>query len=87
MLKLENIIKGVVSTIFGSILMIFAFYGWYFEKPEDQLSDLSASVLGVIGFILVFIRIKLEESLSKILADLPSVIWDFIKKKLFGAKE
>lgn len=87
MLKIENIIKGVVSTLLGSVLMVFAFYGWYFEKPEDQLSDLSAAILGVIGFVLVFIRVKLEESLSKILADLPTVIWDFIKRKLFGSKE
>lgn len=83
MLKLENILKGIVTTLLGSVLMSFAFYGWYFENPPDALSDWQAIILGAIGFSLLFLRIKIEETLSKVLGDLPAMMWE----KFFGKKK
>jgi membrane-bound ClpP family serine protease len=83
MLKIENIIKGLVTTILGAVLMFFAFYGWYFGPVEEQLSDWQAIILGCMGFALCFIRVKIEETLSKLLGDLPAMVWE----KYFGKKK
>lgn len=83
MLKFENILKGIVTTILGSVLMGFAFYGWYFEKGEDALKDWEALVLGGIGFALMFLRLKIEETFGKLLGDLPAMVWE----KFFGKKK
>lgn len=82
-MKLENILKGLITTLLGGAMMGFSFYGWYFETGEEQLSDWQAIILGCIGFALLFLRLKIEETMSKLLADLPAMAW----KKFFGSKD
>lgn len=82
-MKFENVLKGVVTTLLGLAMMIFAFYGWYFLSVEEALSDWQALGLLLMGFILCFVRLKMEETLSKILGDFPAMLW----KKVFGEKK
>lgn len=80
-IKLENIWKGVITTILGSAMMIFAFYGWYFETDEP-LSWEEALILGGLGFVIAFLRLKFEEAISKVLVELPTRLMN----KWFGNK-
>lgn len=78
MLKLENIIKGLFTTLLGIAAMCYAGYGWHVE----WLTDWQATSIATVGFCLMFLRVKIEETLTKILGDLPAMLW----KKLFGDK-
>lgn len=82
-MKFENFIKGIITTLLGLAMMGYSFYGWYFPTPEDQLKNWEAIVLGCIGFSLCWLRLKIEETLSKLLGDLPAMVWD----KFFGKKQ
>lgn len=68
----ENTIKGLFTTVIGMVLMVLAVYGWW----EDHVSDTQAIVIGVAGFALMFLRVKLEDT-----------ILDAIKNKLNPKKE
>ena len=52
MLKFENIVKGIFATVLGSIMMALAFYGWW----NDRITDYQGIGLGIIGFVLLFMR-------------------------------
>lgn len=52
MFKLENIIKGILLTIFGFAVMSLSVYGWW----NEMLSDVKALVALCIGFALAFME-------------------------------
>lgn len=74
--KLENVYKGWFSSIFGSILMVYAAYGWH----EDWLSNAQAGGAAVAGFVMLFLRHRLEQVMSEGLGR----IFDAVMDRLFG---
>jgi hypothetical protein len=60
MFKLENILKGLVLTIFGLIIMAFSFYWW----AIDEMTDVQALGAGAVGFALMYMRSKLDDLIS-----------------------
>lgn len=61
MLQFENVLKSIVTTVLGAVIMGFAFYGWYTE----WLTDWQAGGSGMIGFALLFMRDKLPEFIGQ----------------------
>lgn len=80
---IENLWKGIITTLLGSAMMIFAFYGWYFEEPPDNLTDKEALILGFLGFVVAFLRFKFEEAISKLIVELPGRFMN----KWFGSND
>lgn len=60
-MNLENIIKGIFTTILGIAIMTGASYGWY----VDHLSDWQAGGFGTIGFALLFMRDQIPQWIGK----------------------
>lgn len=57
MFKIENIVKGILLTIFGFVVMAMSVYGWW----EDMLTNFEALVVLCVGFALAFMRTKLDD--------------------------
>ena len=51
---IQNVVKGIFTTIIGLALMTFAIGCYYFDFPRDA-SPLSNAIEGGIGFILLFV--------------------------------
>lgn len=47
--------------LFGAALMVYAFYGWY----KEEIDDWQAIIVGLIGFVFMYIPDKLQEIVSK----------------------
>lgn len=69
--KMDNFIKGPLTSLLGLVAMIVAGYGWW----QDQLTDWQAGGFGTIGFALLFMRDQI-----------PGFITQFVKAvlKKFG---
>jgi len=65
----DGILKGIVTSVLGLVIMGLAVYGWIWG--DWFISDNQAMVFGGIGFALLFIREKLAD-----------LIIDFIKSKI-----
>ncbi len=61
-MKLENFIKGPLTSILGVVLMSFAFYAYAITK---EFTAWQAGGLALVGFLLVFMRLKLEDFVSE----------------------
>lgn len=63
-MKYENIIKLIrvlFAFLFGAALMAYSFYGWYM----DEIDNWQSIVVGLIGFVFMYIPDKLQEVVSK----------------------
>lgn len=59
--KIIKFIRILFAFLFGAALMAYAFYGWYLEEIDDW----QAIVVGLIGFVFMFIPDKLQEIVTK----------------------
>ena len=69
---LDGIIKGVLTSVLGLIVMCLAIYGWIWGDWFDDSTQ--ALIFGGIGFGLMFVREKLA-----------MLLIDWLAKK-FGSK-
>lgn len=69
---LDGIIKGVLTSILGFVIICLAVYGWIWG--DWFTSDNQALIFGAIGFGLLFVREKLAEATI-----------DWIKTKIGGS--
>lgn len=60
-MNMENIIKGIFTTILGIAIMSAASYGWWVE----HLTDWQAGTFGTIGFALLFMRDQIPAFISR----------------------
>ncbi len=61
-MKLENFIKGPLTSILGLVLMVFAFYAYAISK---EFTAWQAGGVALVGFLLGFMRLKLEDFVSE----------------------
>lgn len=54
-IHLQNIVKGIFTSIIGLVAMSAAGYGWW----TDHLTDWQAGGLAIIGFALLFMTDKI----------------------------
>lgn len=65
-LKIQHVVQGWISTIFGIVLMIFS--GLFFYKNITNLTlenIMIGAVLGAVGFIFLFVKDELITNLFK----------------------
>lgn len=60
-MNLENIIKGIFTTILGIVIMCAASYGWWVE----HLTDWQAGGFGITGFALLFMRDQIPQWIGR----------------------
>lgn len=72
---IENVAKNLVTTIIGCILISISataiILNWFFPDVTDPIPYLPVSVVGVIGFVLLFMRDRAKDFVEI-----------FIKKKI-----
>lgn len=50
--------------LFGAAMLSYSFYGWY----QEEIDNWQALILGLIGFVFMYIPDKLQEVVSKSIA-------------------
>lgn len=58
----ENVVKGLLTSILGAVMMGSAYYGWW----SDGMSDWQAAVVGIIGFALLWMRDEIPAFIKEI---------------------
>jgi hypothetical protein len=62
MLKLENFIKGPLTTLLGFVVMVAGGVGWWTEYLDNQ----EGAVVALVGFSMCFMRGKIEEAMQNL---------------------
>lgn len=76
----DNFIKGPLTSILGLLIMSYAAYGRFWVA--DKFTDWQALGIGLVGFVLLFMR----DTLIKILADYIGKFFTMLLEKFFGKK-
>lgn len=56
-----NSARIAFAFIFGAVQMGYSFWGWY----KEEIDDWQAIIVGLIGFVFMYIPDKLQEIVSK----------------------
>lgn len=75
--NLENTYKDWFSSILGSAAMVYAGYGWH----VDWLTAQEAGIVAFIGFVLLFLRMRLTQVISDGLGKIFEAVMDKIFRK------
>ncbi len=59
---IDNFIKGPLTTLLGLAMIVLAIWGWF----TDHLTDPQAYALGGIGIVLMFVKDKIPDFVSRI---------------------